>query len=313
MSSQAAQIAVVSRPRGPAVRAAVRSRAGKFIELGHLQPTDLLWREGFPDWRPAMVVFPPRKRAGAAPPAAAIRLRRPRRAEHGLARQAARGARSGPAGTRAEPGAPMPNLPRWKSRRAGGGSGARGRCSFAWPPSAAAAGTPTSNRERLMEQVQAHCPRCLSGCVGDGAASDRSKSRASPLKGFSGSPEAVDATLQATPLWRVIKRDYPDWYAERLKESGRRLPRENKDESPSASKWRARWWRCAASRSTVALGAGFPQLKAVASSVLRKSRAAAESTAPRPASSSSRRARPGRSSFRCMQNPACTPPICRRR
>jgi hypothetical protein len=32
---------------------------GKFVELGHLQPTDLLWREGFPDWRPAMVVFPP--------------------------------------------------------------------------------------------------------------------------------------------------------------------------------------------------------------------------------------------------------------
>ena len=30
----------------------------KFVELGHLQPTDLLWREGFPDWRPAQVVFP---------------------------------------------------------------------------------------------------------------------------------------------------------------------------------------------------------------------------------------------------------------
>jgi len=39
----------------------------KFIELGHLQPTDLLWREGFPDWRPAMVVFPPRKPAMQRP------------------------------------------------------------------------------------------------------------------------------------------------------------------------------------------------------------------------------------------------------
>jgi hypothetical protein len=35
----------------------------KFIELGHLQPTDLLWRDGFPDWRPAMVVFPPQHQA----------------------------------------------------------------------------------------------------------------------------------------------------------------------------------------------------------------------------------------------------------
>ena len=33
---------------------------GKFVELGHLQPNDLLWREGFPDWRPALVVFPQR-------------------------------------------------------------------------------------------------------------------------------------------------------------------------------------------------------------------------------------------------------------
>src|SRR5438045_5435484 len=39
----------------------------KFVELGHLQPTDLLWREGFPDWRPAMLVFPPRKPAMQRP------------------------------------------------------------------------------------------------------------------------------------------------------------------------------------------------------------------------------------------------------
>ncbi|MBO0740779.1 MAG: DUF4339 domain-containing protein, partial [Hyphomicrobiaceae bacterium] len=44
---------------------------GRFVDLGHLQPTDLLWREGFPDWRPAMVVFPPRaSAAGRTGPAA---------------------------------------------------------------------------------------------------------------------------------------------------------------------------------------------------------------------------------------------------
>ncbi|MBO0766629.1 MAG: DUF4339 domain-containing protein, partial [Hyphomicrobiaceae bacterium] len=32
----------------------------KLVELGHLKSTDLLWRDGFPDWRPAMLVFPPR-------------------------------------------------------------------------------------------------------------------------------------------------------------------------------------------------------------------------------------------------------------
>lgn len=29
----------------------------KFNELGHLQATDLVWRKGFVDWRPAGEVF----------------------------------------------------------------------------------------------------------------------------------------------------------------------------------------------------------------------------------------------------------------
>jgi GYF domain 2 len=33
----------------------------ELIALGHLQPTDFLWREGFPNWRPAVVLFPTRK------------------------------------------------------------------------------------------------------------------------------------------------------------------------------------------------------------------------------------------------------------
>ena len=30
----------------------------KFIELGHLEQNDLLWRDGFSEWRSASVVFP---------------------------------------------------------------------------------------------------------------------------------------------------------------------------------------------------------------------------------------------------------------
>src|SRR5262249_19333315 len=51
----------------------------KFVELGHLQPTDLLWREGFAEWRPALAVFPPqgpgaagRKEANAKPTGAPL-------------------------------------------------------------------------------------------------------------------------------------------------------------------------------------------------------------------------------------------------
>ena len=40
----------------------------KFIELGHLKPTDLLWRAGFDDWRTATEVFPPLPPQAPPPP-----------------------------------------------------------------------------------------------------------------------------------------------------------------------------------------------------------------------------------------------------
>mgnify|MGYP002083340415 CR=1 FL=1 len=39
-----------------------------FVDGGHLRPTDLLWRPGFSDWRPAPQVFPPRPAEPAPPP-----------------------------------------------------------------------------------------------------------------------------------------------------------------------------------------------------------------------------------------------------
>ncbi len=43
----------------------------KFVEFGHLKPTDLLWRAGFPDWRVASDVIqtPPPPPAVPVPPA----------------------------------------------------------------------------------------------------------------------------------------------------------------------------------------------------------------------------------------------------
>ncbi|MDX2154985.1 MAG: GYF domain-containing protein [Hyphomicrobiaceae bacterium] len=44
----------------------------KIIELGYLRPTDLVWRQGWPDWQPATAVLPPpgTARPVAPPPAA---------------------------------------------------------------------------------------------------------------------------------------------------------------------------------------------------------------------------------------------------
>ena len=64
-----------------------------FVAQGHLKPTDLIWRPGFADWRPAPAVFPFQQ---PEPPAAA-----PRPTTQGSARRA--GTRAGAAAGAAAP------------------------------------------------------------------------------------------------------------------------------------------------------------------------------------------------------------------
>jgi len=85
----------------------------------------------------------------------------------------------------------------------------------------------------------------------------------SPFKGFSPKPEAVDKTLQATPLWRILKRDYPEWYADRVKEITA-LAAENKDDLAIGQQLARALVALRRQNAGVALAAGFPQLKAVA-------------------------------------------------
>lgn len=86
----------------------------------------------------------------------------------------------------------------------------------------------------------------------------------SPFKGFRVAPGALDATLQAAPLWRVLKRDYPEWYAERLKEIAA-LAADNKDDPAIAQQMARSLVALRRQNASNALGAGFPELKAVAS------------------------------------------------
>ena len=62
----------------------------KFVELGHLRATDLLWRHGFSDWRPASSLFPAQRPAQA--PAAGRSPNRP----HGRRLATARAWRASP-------------------------------------------------------------------------------------------------------------------------------------------------------------------------------------------------------------------------
>src|SRR5262245_48929084 len=67
MSAQASQTQWYLARDGQQFGPLSDTELAKFIELGHLQPTDLLWRAGSPDWRPPLVVFPPRNPAMQRP------------------------------------------------------------------------------------------------------------------------------------------------------------------------------------------------------------------------------------------------------
>ena len=267
MSSQAAQTQWYLAREGQQYGPLSETELGRFVELGHLQPTDLLWHEGFPDWRPAMVVFPPRKPAMPRPAAPPARQAVPARGahEHAMARQA-QSSRAGPAAPRRSQAPreshPEPDdaAPRKGLRRAlvailclaalGGGG---------WYAS--------MHSEKLLKQVQTYTSRLPSGLLDTVAGKITATSKGldtSPLKGFRGPPDALDATLQAAPLWRVLKRDYPEWYAERLKEIAS-LAAENKDDVAIGQQMARALVALRRKQVGSALGAGFPQLKAVAS------------------------------------------------
>jgi len=264
MSSPAAQtqwyIARDGQQYGPLSEAEL----GRFVDLGHLQPTDLLWREGFPDWRPAMVVFPPRASPmGRSAPAA--------RPGHPSAQRSA---------------AQQALVPR--DRQLGMRSKRAAHESYYVPEAAprgrglrrslvvivclgllAGGGWYASSRSgallKMMGRYAAWVPAGLSDIATSKFSTAPKNLETSPFKGLTGSPDTLEPTLQATPLWRVLKRDYPEWYADRLKEIGA-LAADKKDDLAIAQQMTRALVTLRRQNAGVALAAGFPQLKAVATS-----------------------------------------------
>ena len=206
----------------------------RFVELGHLKPNDLLWREGFPDWRPAMVVFPPRQMPGVP---------RGGRAEMPTGRPDTGPAMGGhpgmgrPAGLDQPPmGHPDTRRPRMLAEpldgpaaheRAGYGAAEDGRrpgvlgrivrLLVMVAVLAAAAGAGYLYRDQLRTLIVSLTE---SSSPAAPPVADRRSLELPPLAGFSaGNADAVDAVLQTTALWKVIKREFPDWYDARIAEA----------------------------------------------------------------------------------------------
>jgi hypothetical protein len=187
----------------------------KLVEMGHLHPNDLVWREGFPDWRPAMVVFPPRGPALPHDPRSA-------RLGAGRARATATMDQASVVSEAADYASAGAKDDGHRPRRRG-----RSIALMLLVGAVISAGALAyPHRVQLATFVTS-----LTAPSGAMAIADRKSLETPPLLGFrAGEEGAIDATLQATALWRVIKREFPDWYSERLKEAVA-LARENKDDA----------------------------------------------------------------------------------
>ena len=240
----------------------------RFIELGHLQPNDLLWREGFPEWRPAMVVFPPVRRPAAPRPAP------PMRPAHAPAQPAAapRGGReqvpkyqgnprAAPAGKQASRAERVRYAePEEPEERRGGGL-KKVLLAVICLALLGAAGWYAFPHRVILLQFAKTLPARVTTLVN--SMIDRKGEEASSLKGLSGPPETIDARLQATRLWRVVKQEFPEWYAERLKEAAA-LAAENKDQAEIGLHLARALVGLRRENGKHALAADVPQLKAVA-------------------------------------------------
>jgi hypothetical protein len=206
----------------------------KFVELGHLKPTDLLWRQGFADWRPATSVFPEPAAPAPRPSPPPEPMHRVPDSDFGAhhrtgsgyrpaARDHAETARARTGSSRTLPAEPEPPLsdpladdefephsrrPRWRRRLAvvlgliavlGGGG---------WYAA--------SHLDDLP------LPSMLLWTVSDGAElapPPLEALRAPPFQGVAETEQATDRAWQQSALWQVLKENFPEWYQERLKEA----------------------------------------------------------------------------------------------
>lgn len=217
---------------GPLSEAEMR----KFIELAHLRPTDLVWRQGFAEWRPAAAIFPLRP----APPVAPARPppgTEPRRAPE--ARQT-----TGQPKTQGAPAAGRSALP--DRGAAGSAANREAPAKTALMPGPGApldedaeddsrtvrVGRAPGGRKRLMATLLVLLALSGAGWVGlqyrdrlgalTNIATSFQTQDSEPLKApfqtSANSQESLDGALQKAALWKIIKAEFPEWYEERLRE-----------------------------------------------------------------------------------------------
>lgn len=235
-----------------------------FVAQGHLKPTDLIWRPGFADWRPAPAVFPfqaPEPQPSAPRPQTA---RRP---------EPARGAAATPERS-FEPKRIRVAQGSRDDRSSGGRRalgivlllvilGAAGGW-YAWH-----SGGLDFIRDKLAGGS-------ATGEVPTVTAPDAAQTQtaAQPPAAPAVSQEAVDAGAQQLdakfeklPVWTVVKREFPDWYGEQLRQAAK-LSAENQPEGAVTKHLAEALVALRRQHANEALAASTERLKVVANAFL---------------------------------------------
>ena len=185
-----------------------------FVGQGHLRPTDLIWRAGFADWRPAPAVFPfqspePQRPQYQVPQTGPVRTSgfSP---ERSFEPERIRGA-SGE-GTS------------WTSRIVGGVVVllliAGGAGWFLWQKGTFQksdhdqSGEDTSRRVATVPVTPSASP--AAGAL-PSAAGIQTEAPAPSAEAVEKSAQDLDHAFQQTTMWNVVKREFPDWYSEQLR------------------------------------------------------------------------------------------------
>ena len=277
----------------------------KLVELNHLKSSDLIWRDGFPEWRSADILIQQR------PAPQPVRPQAPAPVQSGQpGPMAPRPQASSNGGAYQQPAAQPRPQHQLQPRPAAGAAPVRvqnsvtaertqpsqrgaGQSPMAANPRVAARGREPDRDEDDGERrsggqrvrraaVVAFIALMLAGAgyavwqflpvdkvyqvavsVVPGKAASISAMDAAPLGDFGSSAQSVDLSLQRSDLWRLLKRDFPDWYQARLQEAGE-LARANKDEGAIAEQMAKALVALRRQNAEHALSAGVPRLKALA-------------------------------------------------
>ena len=246
-----------------------------FVAQGHLKPTDLIWRAGFADWRPAPAVFPfpqPEQPTAAPPrpgPGPTTQGRRPEPAR---------------AAPTAGPGAPERTFEPNRIRVAQGSDDSRKSGSrralglvvmlallvgggwYAWQSGVISSVTDGLSSGKEGEQV----PTVAAPDGNAGAQTAAVETPAAPAVSsavIDAGAQTLDAKFEKMPAWSVVKREFPDWYGEQLRQAAQ-LSAQNQPEHEVNKHLAEALVALRRQHANEALSASTERLKAVAASFL---------------------------------------------